>query len=65
MPLRSDQGRDPAADYRSYYAGLTTEYTKMRFLLMLKERRDAHRDEVARVLLPELCECWISQRWVE
>ena len=63
MPITSDQGRDFAAEYRKYYAGLSSEETKIRFLLMLKERRDRHRDAVATTLLPELAERWISEKW--
>ena len=63
MPLHSDQGRDPVADFRNYYAHLQDDEAKMRFLLMLKERRDVQRDANATVLLPELAERWISERW--
>ena len=64
MPLRSDQGRDMAGEYRAYYGSLTSEDTKMKFLLMLKERRDRQRDPIATVLLPEFAERWISERWI-
>ena len=62
MPLKSDQGRDFVGEYRTYYAGLASEELKIRFLLMLKQRRDFHRDQIAAVLLPELTERWISER---
>ena len=56
---------DFAANYRSYYAQLGSEEAKLRFLLMLKERRDLRGDKVAAVLLPELMESWVTSFWME
>jgi hypothetical protein len=58
------QGSDPAQAYRDYYANLATEDARLKFLLMLKERRDFHNDHVAVVLLPELAQAWVSARSV-
>ena len=65
MPLKSDQGVDKALEYRRYFDGLKSEELKMQFLLMLKCRRDLHRDATATVLLPELADRWISEKWLE
>jgi hypothetical protein len=65
MPLKSDQGVDNAFEYRRYFDTLKSEESKMQFLLMLKSRRDLHRDATATVLLPELAERWISEKWTE
>jgi hypothetical protein len=56
------QGEDSGASFRSYYAGLTTEDSKLRFMQMLKERRDWHGDSVAAKLLPEICARWIGEK---
>jgi len=59
MPRPNDNA---AESFRSYYGGLTTEESKLKFLQMLKERRDLHNDFIASALLPELVDRWISER---
>lgn len=56
MPKPNENAEE---SYRRYYSGLKTEESKLKFLQMLKERRDWHQDFTAGKLLAEL-----SQRWV-
>jgi hypothetical protein len=62
MPPMPRPNDNAAESFRSYYGGLTTEESKLKFLQMLKERRDLHNDFIASALLPELVDRWISER---
>jgi hypothetical protein len=63
MPMPSDRD-DFAQTYRKYYSILTSDENKIKFLLMLKERRDLRRDEVAGALLKELVERWTTEKFI-
>jgi len=53
---------DAAEGFIKYYSGLSTEESKLRFLQMLKERRDLNLDPIAGDLLPKLAERWVLER---
>jgi hypothetical protein len=61
MPMPKP-GHSEIDSYRAYYSGLTTDESKLKFLQMLKERRDWHRDDIAGRLLPELAELWVVSK---
>lgn len=59
MPKPNENAED---SYRTYYGGLTTEESKLKFLQMLKERRDWHQDFTAAKLLAELAQRWVVEK---
>jgi len=60
MPIPQGNRVDLRKTYRDYWGTLDNDEAKLRYLLMLKERRDTRRDVAAAEVLRNLVSQWLE-----
>lgn len=63
MGMPKGQEPDFGLEYRLMWKEMRSEESKLKLLLMLKERRDKNGDDAAGVVLAELGYKWVMEKW--
>lgn len=62
--MQHEKGWTQRDAWLDHWTKLTSDQVKVDFLLMLKERRDRQRDDVARDVFTVLAAAWATERFV-